>query len=826
MATSAPTLHTQTNHPPTSQMVALLSDTTFTQLVSDALRNYQSTLALSRSDLANSPLVTPTLVKDESSPTAEERGHGLRLLLQWAVHLLAPAPVTFPIGQYRPLDDSTWHDPRWWSYNILRHRYLEPLHPDEFIEGGRYTESLLALTGISSSDAFFDERHRAIRAVAQRLRQQLIDGQASGDLQRLALQEALQPLAKQAEAMRVLGIAATFDDIFPRPLLLEITAHERIHSPTVLLSTLIAQRYLLTGDEGKSLWMSPILRRYVYDLQAKEEGRQRHRWIASYYETENDALRAARHWQRAHEDARAMRVLMPAVPDLLNELQVKALVELLQQTEARRLEPEQWYGVQLLLCDLFQRAGQYEDTLAACRRALKATPDPTQQARVYRRMGKLYESRNQAHALRYYQQAVERFDATEPELAELLKDRGWLYFYRQEWENAEADLQQALLTVGPEANRLKADILDATASLYRERGQRALALTYAERALAIREEVGDLLAIAKSLGNLGFLYRAMGDYHHAILAHQEALATYEKLGNKELMAAAWLNIGAAHYHNHTLDAAIHAYKQSLDIGQAMRLPLIELKAHYNLAEAFAATNHPDQALRHWQAGYQLCQQHGFADQAADFLELAQEIGVPAVMPQDQPTDAGENYASLLDPFSYANAPHANTIRLSAEEQMVIDLAQREQQITARRLMVAADISRATATRRLTALAERGLLTAHGQGRGAYYALAEVAPASTISPAATATHDTTTKETLAILLLQEKATLAARYGVIALAILTTAPTKIVVRFAQPPDLPTFFALRQHLTIVLHQDIDLLPDFALAPEQVQAEIEWLW
>lgn len=224
MVTSTPSLypstnlpargHSPTSPPPTGQIIALIAESSFTQLVSDALRNYQSTLALSRSDLANSSLITPTLVKDESSPTAEERGHGLRLLLQWAVNLLAPAAIEFPSGHYRPLDDPTWHDPRWWSYNILRHRYLEPLHPDEFVEGGRYTESLLALTGISSSDAFFDERHRAIRAVAQRLRQQLIDGQASGELQRLALQEALQPLQKQAEAMRLLGIAATFDDIF------------------------------------------------------------------------------------------------------------------------------------------------------------------------------------------------------------------------------------------------------------------------------------------------------------------------------------------------------------------------------------------------------------------------------------------------------------------------------------------------------------------------------------------------------------------------------------------------------------------------------------
>ena len=806
-------------------MITLISDTSFTQLVSDALRAYQSTLTLSRSDLANSPLVTPTLVKDESSPTAEERGNGLRLVLRWAVNSLAPGPTPYPLGQYRPLDDPTWHDPHWWGYNILRHRYLEPLHPDDFVDGGRYTESLLALTGISSSDAFFDERQRAIRAVAGRLRQQLIDEQASGDLQRLALQEAVQPLAKQTEAMRLLGIAATFDDVFSRPLLLEITAQERIHSPASLLATLIDQRYLLTGDERQNLWLSPVLRGYVYDLQPKEERRLRHRWIAAHYESEGDLLRAARHWQRAEEDSRAIRVLMPAAPTLIHELQGKDLIDLLQRIEARRLDAEQWYSVQLLLSDLFQRSGQFEDTIAACRRALKATTDPTQQARAYRRMGKLYESRNQAHALRYYQQAVERFDENDAELAELLKDRGWLYFYRREWEKAEADLQRALQIAPPQANRLQADILDAMASLKREMGERDRALGYAERALAIREGVGDLLAIAKSLGNLGFLYRAMQDYHHAVLAHQEALATYQKLGNQELMAAAWLNIGAAHYHNGKLDAAMDAYRQSLEIGQAMGLPLIELKAHYNLAEALAAINQPEQAAHHWQIGYALCQQHAFADQEADFVELAQEIGVDTGLPIHTGQDAQERYhAAALAPAVYLNA----------DEEMVMALARREQNLTTRRLMVAADISRATATRRLTSLVEKGLLSAHGQGRGAYYTVATgVATGSVVSREllAASTPDAT-GDTIRALIVREQGSLAEGFLVSNIGLLaargpvsTQAPAKIVARFDAAPDLAGFFHLRQHLASLLHLEVDLLPDFILSPAQLE-HVEWLW
>jgi tetratricopeptide (TPR) repeat protein/DNA-binding transcriptional ArsR family regulator len=638
----------------------------------------------------------------------------------------------------------------------------------------------------------------------------------------------------------LLGIASTFDEIFPRTLLLEITGYERLPAPASWLDTLIVQRYLLTGDEGEKLWLSPILRRYIYELQNKEECRQRHRRIAAHYEREHDALAAARHWQRAGDDGRAIRVLMPAVPELIHELQLKELVELLQQFEARRLDGEQWYRAQLLLSDLLQRAGQFEETLAACRRALQATDDPDKQARVYRRMGKLYESRNQAHALRYYQQAVERFASGDPELAELLKDRGWLYFYRQEWEKAKADLQQALDCAPPQEMRLQADILDAMANLARVRGELERALSYAERALALREEEGDLLAIAKSLGNLGFLYRAMKEYRHAILAHQEALATYQKLGNRELMAAAWLNMGAAHFHGGDLEASINAYRQSLEIGKAMQLPLIELKAHYNLAEALAATGQQARAIRHWNDGYRLCQEHNFGDQAADFLELAQEIGLPVDLA------ASTAQSALTDrPLSLTEADEIGTsdpyAGLSDDEALVIELARREQNVTARRLMIVADISRATATRRLTALAEKGLLIAQGQGRGAYYSLtaaknrgkerATIPSAEGSSGAFSVPlpvpSSVEEKETVRALLQNERATLERDYGITSLGILPgNEPVRIIVRFTQTPDLAAFFHLRINLASLLHLEVDLLPEFVLSSLQPASAIEWIW
>lgn len=802
---------------PTGQMLGLLSDLSFTQLVNEALRNYQSTLALSRSPLANSPLVTPTLVKDEASPTAEERGHGLRLVLQWAVNQLAPTPPAYPLGIYRPLDDDTWHEPQWWRYNILRHRYLDPLHPDDFVDGGRYTESLLALTGISGPDAFFDERNRAVRAVAERLRQQLIDSSASASLQRLALQEVMAPLGKKREAAQMLGIAATFDDIFPRSLLVEMCKQEQLQPADKVLDELLAHRFLLSGDAGARLWLSPTLRAYVYERQSPTDCQRRHRLAATYYEEQADPLLAARHWQRAAQDARAVRVLLPTVNELILELQSKELIEFFQQIEPKRLVNGQWFAVQRVLSDLCQRNGQHEEALAACRQALQATNDAAQQASIYRRMGKLYESRNQLHALRYYQQAVERFAPCDPELAELLKDRGWLYFLRQEWSKAEADLQQALQIVPAAAQVLQADIYDAMANLARKQNNFSQALTYAERALAIREEVGDLLQIAKSLGNLGFLYRAMGEYGPATAAHREAMNSYQKLGNQELTAVAWLNIGAVHYTNQKLDDAIAAYRQSLAIGQAISLPLIELKAHYNLAEALGAANCWSEATQHWNAGYQLCRQHNFDDQEADFLALQRTLHLSGVA-QNGTVPPGE--ATTQSPLP----------RLDEDEQLMLSLVKAEGTITPKRLMDAANISRATATRRLAALVEKGLLTVEGKGRGTCYHLAEPVDADAAT-ASTATAAILDYAAIRAALQPCQGEFAQHYGVTALGVidqpsLATAPRKFVVDFTTLPDLRAYRQLKRQITEHLTEEIDLLLAEEVLSLSAQAAVTWLW
>jgi tetratricopeptide (TPR) repeat protein len=379
-------------------------------------------------------------------------------------------------------------------------------------------------------------------------------------------------------------------------------------------------------------------------------------------------------------------------------------------------------------------------------------------------------------------------------LAEALKDRGWLYFLRQEWEKAEADLLCALEVVHADARGLQGAIYDAMANLYRKTGAHERAVSYAELALALREEDGDLLGVAKSHGNLGLLYRSNGEYAHAIAAYTEAMATYARIGNQELVAVALLNLGAASFLAGDLTEAVARYQASLAISQTLDLALLAIKAHYNLAEAYVAQEQRAAAREHWQLGLHLCRQHAFDDQEQDFAALGVTLGLaPPLAPAVDTT------------------PAAPPDALDREEAAVLALAQREGKITAQRLIESLHVSRATATRRLAALVEKELLQMAGKGRGVHYRPASATPGA--APAAAAPSVTALSVEIERELQELLPALRAQFGVAELRVAQSpAPgvLRLAVRFVTPPNLAGFFALERYLGDVLQRAVDLVPE----------------
>jgi len=686
------------------------SEADFIQLVSKAFQDYHRLLTLAHLSLAHASLVIPALILDELAPTSDERGRALRVVLRWAVGRLVPALPRYPLGVWRPYDDPTWGEPLWWGYNILRHRYLEPLPPDDREDG--FAEALVALTGIPDADSYYKERNRAVTEVARFLREQLARHPRDAEIRHLALEELSQAMLKYPSVAQLLGLASTLRGEFPRALLLDLAEKEGLSDAMAALGYTLGQRLLQEGDGGSRLWIPPALQAYLHAQQPRAKLLRHHRRVLAHYREYGPTLETTWHLRMSGNYVEAARELLDHAETLIGELQSQDLHTELVTFEACQLPQALWFQVQLVLWDVCRKLGDREGALAACRRALKSAASPGQRAKVYRRFGKLYEDHSQRQALDYYQRAIERFSQdgrTPAELADTLKDRAWIYLHRQEWDKAETDLKLALERAGTDAWKLKADVHNALASLYRQQKDYERALSHAQTALMLREENGGRHLVAESWSNVALVYTHMGKTAAALSAYRESLQTFERLKDVEASAIVQLNMGTALQLAERFTEAIEHYETSLATFEEIDIPLSQSQACYNLAETHAAVDDIPAARRYWLKGYRLGQDRGLDGELTWYKQLAEEI--PALEPQ----------AAVPSTAQTESAAPAHD--LSPQEKTALDIIACEGSITARRLMTGACIAKPTATRKLKHLTELGLLVRRGKGRGVHYVLA-------------------------------------------------------------------------------------------------------
>ncbi len=338
----------------------------------------------------------------------------------------------------------------------------------------------------------------------------------------------------------------------------------------------------------------------------------------------------------------------------------------------------------------------------------------------------------------------------------------------------------------------------------------ASAIGYAQKALTLREEAGDLLGVAKSSGNLGLLYSAIGDYPGAVAAYQEAMSTGRRLGNRELVATALLNLGLAYHLQNLLDDAVAIYQECLGEARAVELHVIEVKALSNLAEALADLARLEEALRCWSAGLAAARRHHFDDQVAYFQELAGRYPTLGALPVSPPTQSG---APRPAPTASPSPLAVERTNFTHDEAQILALAAGRGAITPRLVMEALAVSKPTATRRLTALAARGHLQVAGQGRSTHYLL----------PGATTglpqrLRDDRLRSRRDQWLHQFGAERIGRVGHS-----SRDGARWVVRFRTMPDLPAFFALEQEIQTLSEEPGRLMPEPLL---EAGLTVDWVW
>jgi hypothetical protein len=153
--------------------------------------------------------------------------------------------------------------------------------------------------------------------------------------------------------------------------------------------------------------------------------------------------------------------------------------------------------------------------------------------------------------------------------------------------------------------------------------------------------------------------------------------------------------------------AITVYQDCLQIADALDLRLIRVRAYYNLAEACAELDQAESARSHWRTGYDISLMAGFDDEVRDLDALRDRFPVLQAVSLDPPTET-QAPPDAATPMGAETRHHALVI------------AHSEGRVTAKALMDATGISKATATRQLADLVRQGLLYAQGKGRATVY----------------------------------------------------------------------------------------------------------
>ena len=117
------------------------------------------------------------------------------------------------------------------------------------------------------------------------------------------------------------------------------------------LNRLVQSRYLISDDDEATLWLSPMLRNYVYAQQSAAMKRTRHERIARHYAVGAAGhsiapLLAAHHFLEAGRQSQAAEVLLAAADELIEELEIddlRAALQRLQESVDRRFETR--YGL-------------------------------------------------------------------------------------------------------------------------------------------------------------------------------------------------------------------------------------------------------------------------------------------------------------------------------------------------------------------------------------------------------------------------------------------------------------------------------------------------
>ncbi|MGB1250319.1 MAG: hypothetical protein ACPG8W_06780 [Candidatus Promineifilaceae bacterium] len=627
-----------------------------TQIVWTAFRQYYDLKRLSQSPLANMQFVKDLAWQGDTKNLA---GYNVQGVLLWALERLIHG------NQYEEQSAAT-----------LKGRYLDKLP-------------------VAACAAKFSLTERAVNARRQtgikRVTELLIDanrttGQWQADQAKFAIS------ARYADCSKASKWWLHFWATFHKPVAL-IVAQQAIDEYQIqpYFSELVEKNWLiqLAGDR---IQVHPQGIEFVRQQWEPEECQTHNTVAATFYEAQAQYESAIYHWQQAHQDDYAAKLLLACY----KTLSIDVLKQLLASFDRERSDAAQ--GELKLIAGQVMVASKDLDSAIELFEEVLQVPDIFMRAQACYHLAKLYESRNVMRALRYYNQGHNLLNGCHSEEARQLQVQIWLgecwVFMSQQQAFAKAadNLIRAEEQIETEWRALRITFHTMEAELHFRQKDLKRCLDARWKAWFIANELQDKPQIINTGYNLAFNLAHHQDFDEAWRMMERVYKLAIEEGNHRVVAHSQHAFGAFHVLNQRDgQAAIpyyqeaYSYFESIDDKHRLGILCHDLAETYVIVESY--------------------------QQAYDFIQRGLAIA----------DDVDDQYVqSSLKKLARSNPALADD--LSSQQRMVVAEVFNNGRIRTKRCQELLGLESSQARRYLQLLVEMQFLESVGKGRGTHYVL--------------------------------------------------------------------------------------------------------
>ncbi|MDY6877770.1 MAG: adenylate/guanylate cyclase domain-containing protein [Chloroflexota bacterium] len=429
------------------------------------------------------------------------------------------------------------------------------------------------------------------------------------------------------DLQHVLRDAAVIGLQFAAPLLEEV--ERRLHGTASVLPPLerLTDLGLLVerpqAGEQVYAFRHILTQETVYNSLLRSQRPGLHRTVAECIEglyaddLNNQAEVLALHYYRAHVRDKAMRYALLAGDRARERFANREAIEyysraLQNSQHLGNYHVERWQAA-VGLGQVEQHIGEYEEATACYQAALEEgdAVAPGDRAQAMLRLGQVWDKRGDLKkAEDWLYQGLEQIGHTSaplPELqARIYSELSWLSLRQGDLAVAQEWLEQGLSLIGTaEHYDVLSSILNRLGAVHYNRGEWDEAAECVERALGLRERMGDIVGYARSLNNLGILKRIIGDWDGALADCERVLELHEHIGEVEGLALAHTNLGVLYTERGEWAKAEENLRHSFAIAQRIDQPQQLALAHMNLGRLYLLQERWEECTQHLNAAIPL-----------------------------------------------------------------------------------------------------------------------------------------------------------------------------------------------------------------------------